>query len=67
MCGRRDPAKAARELQAAEASGTSEDIMDGSGSRPLGPNAASSAAADNSIKITKISAPVQDHRQAGRL
>ena len=42
-----DPAKAARELQPAENSGTSEDIMEGSGSRPVGPKAASSASADN--------------------
>ena len=48
MCGRRGiRPSAARELQAAETSGTSEDIMDGSGSRPVGPKAATSAGADS--------------------
>ena len=42
-----DPVRAAREFQPADASGNNEDIIDGNGSRPVGPKAASSASAVN--------------------
>jgi hypothetical protein len=42
-----DPARAAREFQASEVLGMMEDIIEGNGSGPVGPKAASNASADN--------------------